>query len=187
MRVIAGEFKGRKLYMPKGVKIRPSAERVKEALFNILGQKISGAKFLELFAGSGNVGIEARSRGAKVVAFVDNHRLCIRAIEQNLKRLGVDKASVMLLPLEAEKAIEVLCRKGQKFDFVFLDPPYYQDKLKNCLIKICHYDILKAHSWVIAEHNKRKILPQQLPRLKLMFTKMYGDTALSLYQKRGKG
>lgn len=179
--------------MPQGVTIRPTKDMVKEALFSILGKKVCAASFLELFAGSGSIGIEAKSRGAKVVTFVENNRLCIRAIEANLRRMGITAA---LLPLDAERAVKVLDQKRQKFDFIFLDPPYYQDKprpcvqgrdkLKNCLIKICHYDILKPHSLVIAEHSKRQILPQQLVTLRLKLTKRYGDAVLSFYQKGAK-
>ena len=181
MRVIAGKFKGRQLKMPRGSKLRPTSERVKEALFNILGENISGASFLELFAGSGNIGIEAISRGAQTVILVDNSPLCIKTIKATLKRIG---AYAEFLPFDAEGAIKMLYQKKRKFDFVFLDPPYYEDKLKNCLIKICHYDILKAHSLVIAEHNKRQASPDLFPKLKLLFAKRYGDTVLSFYQKR---
>lgn len=183
MRVIAGKFKGRQLNLPKGVKIRPTSEKAKEALFNILGEKIRAASFLELFAGSGNIGIEALSRGVDSVTFVENNRLCIKTIEANLRHIS---SCAKILPFDAERAIETLYQRKQKFDLVFLDPPYYQDRLKNCLIKICHYDILKPRSWVVAEHNKRQDLPKSLLKLKLMFTKRYGDTALSFYQKRLK-
>ena len=183
MRVIAGKFKGYILKMPKGVKIRPTKDMVKEALFSILGKKVYGASFLELFAGSGSIGIEAKSRGAGVVTFVENNCLCIRAIKANLKRMGITAA---LLPLDVERAVKVLDQKRQKFDFIFLDPPYYQDKLKNCLIKICRYDILKTCSLVIAEHSKREILPHLLPKLKAMFTKRYGEAVLTFYQVRAK-
>ncbi|MCQ9208245.1 MAG: 16S rRNA (guanine(966)-N(2))-methyltransferase RsmD [Omnitrophica bacterium] len=184
MRVIAGKFKGRILKMPKGAKIRPSSQKIKAALFNILGEQIHGASFLELFAGSGNIGIEALSHGAVKVTFVERNRLCIKAIQSNLKRLGLEAE---ILSFDVERAIHLLKQKGEKFDFVFLDPPYYEDKLKNCLIKLGRYDILRPHSYVIAEHNKREVLPEQLPRLKLMFTKRYGDAALSFYRKEGKG
>ena len=207
MRVIAGEFRGRLLKTPKGLKIRPTSEKVKQALFNILGQRVSGAQFLELFAGTGSIGIEARSRGAETITFVENNRLCLRTIEENLRHLGIrsshglkglnleKEASALLLAFDAEEAIQALYQKKQKFDFIFLDPHYYQDKprpctqerdkLKNCLIKMCRYDILKPRSLVIAEHNKKQILPQQLPALRIMFTKTYGDAALSFYQKEG--
>ena len=186
MRVISGEFKGRVLKMPKGVKIRPTSQKVKEALFSILGSQICEASFLDLFAGSGSVGIEAISRGAERVFFVENNRLCIKTIEQNLNALGLECSPATLLPFTAERAIGALARKKQRFDFVFLDPPYYEEKLKNCLIKISAYDILNPRSWVIAEHNQAQVLPQQLSGLRVMFTKTYGDTALSFYRARPK-
>jgi len=198
MRVIAGKFKGRILKMPRGIKMRPTSQKVKEALFCILGKELCGASFLELFAGSGNIGIEAESRGAQKVFFVENNRMCVKTIESNLTRLRIPynyglrpqkvkkEASVTLIPLDAERAVKMLYRRREKFDFVFLDPPYYQTQLRNSLIKICLYDILKLHSCVIAEHHKKQILPQQILGLRLMFTKSYGDTALSFYQRGGK-
>ncbi len=183
MRVIAGKLKGYIIKMPKGLRIRPTKDMVKEALFSVLGKKVCAASFLELFAGSGSIGIEAKSRGAKTVTFVENNRLCIRAIEANLRRMGI---SATLLALDAEKAIEMFGQKKQRFDLVFLDPPYYHDKLKNCLIKICHYGILNPHSLVIAEHNKREVLPELLPKLKVVFSKKYGEAVLTFYQVRAR-
>lgn len=168
------------------MKIRPTSQKVKEALFSILGSQIYKVSFLELFAGSGSVGIEAISRGAGQVFFVENNRLCIKAIEENLRSLGLTHSSVTLLPFAAERAIKALARKRQRLDFVFLDPPYYEDKLKKSLIKLSFYDILNPRSRVIAEHNRKQVLPQQLSGLKLMFTKTYGDTALSFYKVRPK-
>lgn len=180
------------------MKIRPTSQKVKEALFCILGQAIPGSSFLELFAGSGSIGIEAKSRGAQRVFFVENNRICIKTIEANLKHLKIaykfglksrpapnqKEASVRLLTLPAAKAIKILNQEGEKFDFVFLDPPYRQDSLKNSLINICLYDILKPHSYVIAEHSQSQVLSQHLLKLRLMFTRRYGDTALSFYQRR---
>jgi len=206
MQIIAGKFKGHIIKLPKlachakgragrGVKIRPTSQKVKAALFNVLGGKIEGASFLELFAGSGNIGIEAASRGAGVLTLVESNRFCIRTIEENLRHIGMRYSyglagldagkgtGTILLPLDAERALRLLCQKGRKFDFLFLDPPYYQDKLKNCLIKVCSYDILKSRSLVIAEHSKGEILPPVFSGLRLMLTKRYGDTILSFYEK----
>lgn len=197
MRIISGKFKGQLLKMPKGSKIRPSSQRVKAALFNILNSRICGATLLELFAGSGNIGIEALSRGAKKVFFVEKNYSCIRAIETNLKHIGIgytlrltrhtkEEVSAVLLPFDVERAIKMLHQKGQRFDLVFLDPPYYQDESKNSLIKICRYDILRPHSYVIVEHNKREVLPHLLEGLRLIFSKSYGDSILSFYKKETK-
>lgn len=184
MRVISGEFKGKLLKVPQGIKIRPTSDRVKEAVFNILADKVSGASFLELFAGSGSVGIEAKSRGARRVFFVENDRFCLKAIRANLVSLGISEVKVM--STSVVKAIEKLAALGEHFDIVFLDPPYYKEKLKNCLLKLIWCDILNPHSIAVAEHSKREVLPQQLSTLKLIFTKTYGDTAVSFYQKQEK-
>lgn len=194
MRVIAGKYKGLLLTLPKGTEIRPTAQKVKEALFNILGGAIEGGSFLELFAGSGAVGIEALSRGAGAVVFAEKDRDCLKAIDKNLRQLGVpfnyglgkEHLPVLILPFEAERAVELLHREKARFDLVFLDPPYYQDELKNCLLKICRYDILKPSALVIAEHRKTEILPEQFPLLTLMVAKRYGDTVLSFYKKAEK-
>jgi len=192
MKVIAGEFKGRPLRVPKGTKIRPTSDMVKEALFNILGQMVEGASFLELFAGSGSIGIEAKSRGAGRVVLVENNRLCLKAIEQNLRSLdlkyeyglgGKFDSDIAIIGADSEAAISGLAKAAQQFDIVFLDPPYHEEKLKNCLLKLTRCDILKPRSLAVAEHNKKEILPQQLSILKVISTKVYGDTALSFYQK----
>lgn len=197
MRVISGKFKGRILKMPRGTKIRPTSQKVKEALFSILGTKIHGASFLELFAGSGSIGIEAKSRGAKSVFLVENNRSCVKTIQKNLEQLEISydnglksqktrkRVDLTLLPVDVEKALKMFCQNGEKFDFVFLDPPYFQDKLKNSLIKICHYDILNPRSYVVAEHHKSENFPHLLLTLRLMFSRRYGDAALTFYQKEG--
>ncbi len=195
MRIIAGKLKGRLLRIPKGLQVRPTKDVVKEALFNVLGQRIRGACFLELFAGSGSVGIEALSREAGSVIFVENNRLCVRSIEDNLRRLGISYASglksrdaqagvqVGLLSIDAQQAIKILWQNGKKFDLIFLDPPYHRDELKNCLIKLYQYDILKPRSLVIAEHNQSQGLPEALGGLRRVLSKRYGKTLLSFYQK----
>lgn len=198
MRVIAGQFKSRVLKMPKVKTTRPTSQMVKKALFDTLGVKVSGSLFLELFAGGGGIGIEALSRGAGAVVLVDNNRSCIKTITENLKALNVEfnyrleltqsnkDTSVTVLAMPVDKVIPLLVRKLQKFDLVFLDPPYHEDKLKNSLIKIDQYDILNPQCWVIAEHYKKQELPQQLKTLRLMFTKQYGDAALSFFQRQIK-
>ncbi len=180
MRVGSGKFKARALKVP--AKIRPTSQMVKKALFDILGDKITDSSFLELFAGSGNVGIEALSRGAKSVTFVEADRICAKVIAGNLKQLGLG-LEVKILTRQADKALSILAGQGAKFDLIFLDPPYRQNRLKNSLINITQYDILSPQSWVIAEHYKTEVLPQELPGLNLEFTKKYGDAALSFYRK----
>ncbi|MFH1045381.1 MAG: 16S rRNA (guanine(966)-N(2))-methyltransferase RsmD [Candidatus Omnitrophota bacterium] len=191
MRVTSGIFKGHLLKSPKGGNVRPTSELVKEALFAIIGEKIEDSSFLELFAGSGNVGIEALSRGAKQVVFVEKSRHCIKTIEVNLHNLGVaykhglssPGASAYLLGIDTERSLTMFARSGYAFDIVFMDPPYADCEPKNCLLKINRYDILKDHSLLIVEHSRRNRAPQTDTGLSLLNTRTYGETALSFYAK----
>ncbi len=183
MRIIGGVGKGKKLKSPSVKKIHLTSDRVKEALFNILGERIVEAYFLELFAGSGSVGIEALSRGAKAVVFVDSNNQCIKTIKENLEHLGFGTCTkaVTLLRLDAFKAIALLHKQRQKFNIIFLDPPYYRGWVKKCLINLARYDILKRNGVIVAEHSRRDSLPQNIEGLRLIQQRRYGDTTLSFY------
>ena len=149
MRIIAGKLKGRVLKIPRG--IRPTSQKVREALFSILGNRIIDGVVLDLFAGSGALGIEALSRGAKSATFVDNNRKCVQTIKVNLELCGLssfqssslrrkerdEKIEIRVLSMEALKAIRFFERKGERFDLIFLDPPYYYEAVaKNVLINV---------------------------------------------------
>lgn len=218
MRIISGKAKSRIIKFPRLKKIRPTADRVKEALFNILGEQVIGAYFLELFAGSGSVGIESLSRGAKEVVFVDNDNKCIKTIRENIKvclpqrgqKVSASEASdciprrvsrpvgtlaslfpgrgatcekVVLLRLDAFKAIELLHKQREKFNIIFLDPPYYRGWAKKSLINISRCDILKRNAMVIAEHSRRDSLDSDFEGLRLVQQRRYSDTILSFYKK----
>jgi 16S rRNA (guanine(966)-N(2))-methyltransferase RsmD len=194
MRIIAGKHKGRALKMPAG--IRPTQNKVREALFDILGD-IEGLAFLELFAGSGAVGLEAVSRGAGEAVLVEDKRECVLAIEQNIARLG--EGGCTLYPLEAEAAIGRLSREGRSFDLVFLDPPYRKGLVapgfeggagvplsaaKKTLQLLSGCDILTPHGLVIVQHFKRDELPEACGELNLIKEARYGQTVLSIYRKK---
>lgn len=184
MRVVSGEYRSRIIKPPQGAEIRITRDEVKAALFNILGTKIVGAKFLDLYAGSGNVGIEALSRGASRVVFVDKDNKCINAVHNNLNSLQIkdlDKAEV--LKKDALKALYLLEKREEKFDFVFIDPPYYRDFAKKSLIRLSDCDILSQLALVVIEHYKKDILPQDSGNLVLMKQHTYGDTVLSFYRR----
>lgn len=172
-------------------RIRPTTQKVKQALFNILGGRVKNAKILELFAGSGNLGIEALTRGAEKVVFVDNNPICIEAIRQNLKRWdflprpdvtsGRGKEAAEIKRLDFEKALSIFARKKEKFDLIFADPPYGQRLGEKILRKVSQCDILLANGLLIIEHYKKEVLPQRAGRLVLERQKKYGDTVLSFY------
>ena len=140
MRIVGGEFRSRLISMPKGVDIRPTQDKVREAIFNVLGD-ISGRRVLELFAGTGAFGIEAISRGAKSATFVDNNFRCTQTIKLNLESLPVDDSKYDIIKSNALSILPRLAREEEKFDIVFLDPPYYQDMAKKCLLNMDAYDI----------------------------------------------
>ena len=164
-------------------RIRPTTQKVKQALFNILGDRVKNAKILELFAGSGNLGIEALSRGAEKVAFVDNDFTGIDAIKQNLKRWNF-LGTAEIKRLDFEKALSLFARKKEKFDLIFADPPYEQRLGEKILRKTNQCDILLTNGLLIIEHYKKEILPSKVGNLILKQEKKYGDTILSFFNKQ---
>ena len=183
MRIIGGLYKSRLIEMPKGTDIRPTQDKVRQAVFNIL-QDVNGMAVLDLFAGSGACGIEAISRGARHATFVENNSKCIQAINGNLQALKVNVNQYSVVRVGADKAVSRLEAEGQIFDLVFLDPPYYEDLAKKCLITIDACDILAQSALVVVEHYKRDDLPGEFKQLDLLTERKYGDTVISIFRKR---
>jgi 16S rRNA (guanine(966)-N(2))-methyltransferase RsmD len=181
MKIIGGEFKGRHIDMPKGVNIRPTSDKVREALFSIIGGRIRGAGFLELFAGSGAIGIEAISRGAGKTVFVDINNRCTGAIKKNIDSLSLDRSRIDIFKNDAIKAIKKLSDSKIRFDIVFLDPPYHSGLLRKCLLYLSNYVILNDSYLVICEHFKKEAMPQDAGSLKRRREAKYGDTVLTFY------
>jgi len=180
VRVIAGTFKGRNLKIPSNWPGRPTADRIKEALFNILAPAIRGSKFLDLFAGSGNVGIEALSRGADSVCFVEKDSRMVNAIFGNLNRLQA-KTGIHVLQEDVLDALQWLHKKGESFDIIFLDPPYRKGMESPAIESISAYNLLKPDGILIAESDKREVLPSGFKNLTLTRQEKYGDTLLTFY------
>ena len=170
--------------MPRGVDIRPTPDRVREAIFNIIRERISGASVLDLFAGSGALGIEAVSRGAASLFAVDINRKCVSTIRKNIRSLSADAGRrIDIRQADALKTIKKLSDSKIRFDLVFLDPPYYSEWVKKCLISLSNYDILKHSSLVICEHFKKDAVPEEIRVFKTRAQKRYGDTVVSIYEK----
>lgn len=185
MRIIGGKFKGRHIEIPKGADIRPTSDKVREALFNIIKDRTEGASVLDLFAGSGSLGIEALSRGAEKATFIDIQARCISSIRKNLKSLAIKTENIELLQENALKAIKKLSESKIRFNLVFLDPPYYGDWIKKCLIYLDEYDILYNSHIIICEHFKKDIVPEKIGRFKKVKRSSYGDTVLTFYETSG--
>lgn len=183
MRVIGGNAKGHRLRAPRGRSLRPTAARVKEALFNILPHDLSGLRVLDLFAGTGNLSVEALSRGAAEAILVDASREAGKAIRENLRTLGFSgKSEVWIAP--APKATRLLARRGEKFDLIFLDPPYQKDWIGKILRTIAQEELLREAGIVVAEHSVRENVEENYGRLNLQDQRRYGTTMLSFFTYR---
>ncbi len=153
--------------MPSGSRVRPTSDKVKQALFNILGEKVRESVFLDLYAGAGGIGIEAISRGAARVYFVDDSRESLQAIRHNVEQAGFgERASVI-----SAKAAAFLKKGGEQFDIVFLDPPYSLEQ-EELLALVSGSGILKQESIVVAEHFKKQKSPEQAGSLLLYRTRV---------------
>ena len=179
MRVITGSARGRKLKELEGYDTRPTTDRVKEGLFNIIQFDIEGRKVLDLFAGTGQLGIEALSRGAASAVFVEQRREAVALIKDNLKLTALaEKAQVV--PGEAQPFLSA-CR--EKFDLIFLDPPYATELLKNTLETIYQFDILSNHGIIICESPVDWEAPPLEPPYSLGRTYRYGKTKITLCRR----
>ncbi len=176
MRVISGSARGLKLKSPEGLNTRPTADRIKESLFNIISPYIYDCSFLDLFSGSGSIGIEALSRGAKDATFVDFNKDSINIIKQNISLSRLEQKSTVY-NLDVSNAINTLSKNNQKFDIIFLDPPYNKGLLLPTLKKIEQLDLLKDDGFIICEQhiNEPEII---LDKLYTYRTKEYKITKM---------
>ncbi len=183
MRVIAGSAKGRVLKSPRNNLIRPTADKVKAAFYSMIGgATLEGLRFLDLFAGTGNMGIEALSRGAASCVFVDNNRRSIRLIEENLELTGF-KDQAWVLGYTIMRALEIL-KKESSFNVIYIDPPYNIDKVDVIIESINNYRLLGAGGFIGVERDKRDHCPwlEGIP-YQLQQCKVYGNTQLFLLRE----
>lgn len=181
MRVITGTAKGRRLKAPKGLETRPTSDRIKEALFNIIGTKVINVNFLDLFAGTGAIGIEALSRGADKAVFVEKNPKAVKIIRENLEITGLSERALVMVQ-EADKAVDTLSVKGERFGMIFIDPPYLKGFEKESLKRIDSKNLLNPGGLIITESSKLDNMPEEVGRIKLFRQERYGDTVLSFYQ-----
>ncbi|MCX7921263.1 MAG: 16S rRNA (guanine(966)-N(2))-methyltransferase RsmD [Clostridia bacterium] len=182
LRVISGTAKGHKLKTVKGDVTRPTSDRVKESLFNIIAPYIAESDVLDLFAGTGNLAIEALSRGAKTAVLVDKSHESIMVIKENLAHTKmVDRATVLVGDVAV--MIKKLYNEGKKFDIIFLDPPYNKNLVQSTLNHILENDIITDGGIIVAERDKDDDVPEEFGVLKLIRDQKYGDTVLSFYKK----
>lgn len=179
MRVITGKARGIALKTPDGMLTRPTTDRVKEALFSIIHFDIPGARVLDLFGGTGQLGIEALSRGAKSAVFVDAREESCRLIRENLKRTHLEADAKVI----RSDYLAYLDRCREQFDIILLDPPYAEVFLENALKKITEIDILQTGGIIVAERPLGKELPWEFPGYSRSKDYKYGNILLTLYRK----
>ena len=182
MRIIGGEARGRKIHLPRGCRIRPTADRVKKSLFDIL-HPLTGKSFLDLFAGCGNVGLEALSRGACFTAFLEKNTRLADATRANLSLLGFDERAEVVVA-DVGKGLDGVVKAGWRFDIIFADPPYDEGFLAEIPKWLEGGDVLSKNGIVVIQHSVREGLPGMQPTLMLTDERRYGDTMLSFLNKK---
>lgn len=182
MRVIAGKFRSRRLKSPRRLRLRPTSDRLRETLFNVLGAAVEDSLFVDIFAGTGGVGIEALSRGAREVVFIEMHPAAVKLIQENLVSLGV-RSATEVLALDALEGLQKLAARHAQADFLFLDPPYAEtDEHVRVLEFLDGSHLVAPRGLVIAEHSRRAELPEIFERLERVRLLEEGDAALSFYR-----
>ena len=177
MRVIAGKARGHRLQTVEGLDTRPTTDRIKETLFNMIAFDLPMAEFLDLFSGSGAIGIEALSRGAKKAVFVEQSFICGKIIKENLTHTGLaENADVM--EMDIFTALDRLAAEKERFDIIFLDPPYEAGLLEPVLEKIMAGGLLKEDGYIIAEHGAKNP-PKATQALSVIREKKYKTTGIS--------
>lgn len=183
MRIITGKLRGMKLFSPTNTDIRPTADRVKESVFNILGFNFESTMVLDLFSGTGNLGLEAWSRGAEHVLFVDKSRGSINLLKKNIEKASVGEM-VSFIQADVLKYIKILFEQEKKFDYIFADPPYNKGHLKFVIEELDKYDILTPKGTIIIEHAYEEFVDLIiLNRLSLFRKEKYGETQVSFFKK----
>ncbi len=179
MRIVAGEFRGRRLLAPKGRAVRPTTDRVREAVFSIIAARLPDARVLDLFAGTGALGLEALSRGASRAVFVDVSPDSIRLIQANIAACGATERTEVVRG-SAPQVLRLLAGREDRFDLIFMDPPYGEGQVEAALPLV--EAVAGEDALVVAEHHIKDVLPDRVGRWTRARERRYGDTMISLYE-----
>ena len=184
MRIIAGRFKGRRLVTPKGDVTRPTADQVRLALMDTLMPWLPDARFLDLFAGAGGVGLEALSRGASYATFVERDPRAVAALRANVAALGVEDRTRVVRG-DAVGELDRLARAGQRFGVIFLDPPYEASAVDGALARLGAADVTTPGALVIAQHFTKRAPADAVGALRAFRTRRFGETTLTFFRSGG--
>ena len=181
MRIVAGTHRGRPLVGPKGPGLRPTADRIRESVFNLLGQFFEGGEVLDLYAGTGALAFEALSRGMSRAVLVDSGAESARLVAENALALGMD-GRIELLRLPVARAVPRLVAEGRRFALVFADPPYADEVVTEVAEAVGEGGLLVEGGTLVVEHGRREVAPDRVGRLQRMDSRRFGDTVVSLYR-----
>jgi 16S rRNA (guanine966-N2)-methyltransferase len=185
MRIISGTYRGLRLATLKSGKLRPTSDQLRETLFNVIGPAIEGTVFLDAYAGSGGVGLEALSRGAREAVFIEHHRAAAELIRKNIAALTIE-SGFYVMTCSVLTGLDRLEKDAERFDFIFLDPPY--DEIReyhHVLRQLARSHLINPSSLVIAEHSRRVVLEDRYGALVRTRTVRHGDAQLSFYRLAG--
>ena len=181
MRIVAGTHRGRPLVGPKGPGLRPTADRVRESLFNLLGQFFEGGEVLDLYAGTGALAFEALSRGMHRAVLVDTGAEAARLVTENARALGMD-GTIELLRMPVARAVSRLAEEGRRFALVFADPPYAEKVVEEVVRVVGEGRLLAEGGTLVVEHGRREVPPDTVAGLQRTDSRRFGDTVVSLYR-----
>jgi 16S rRNA (guanine966-N2)-methyltransferase len=182
MRIIGGQARGRRLAPLQGLDIRPTADKVKGAIFNLIGQDLADFEVLDLFAGTGGLGIEALSRGARHCVFVDHALQAIRQVQKNIDLCKYEAQGTIVRQDLSRGLPQGPAIRNRRFNLVFLDPPYGKGLVENLLEEMSKQTVLYTGALLVAESSKRDLLPEQLGPIRMIKFKSYGDTKITIFE-----
>ncbi|MGC5327183.1 16S rRNA (guanine(966)-N(2))-methyltransferase RsmD [Brevibacillus sp. SYSU BS000544] len=182
MRIIAGDFKGRPLSAVPGKGTRPTTDKVRESIFNIIGPYFEGGTVLDLYAGTGGLGIEALSRGIEKAVFIDIDPKAISVIKENLSSFKLDN-QVEVFRTDSHRALKALTKRELQFDLVFLDPPYAKQKIAEEIQLLQDYNLLAPDAQIVTEHDASVVLPESIGTYAKVRFVTYGDTTVSIFER----
>jgi 16S rRNA (guanine(966)-N(2))-methyltransferase RsmD len=185
MRVIAGQYKGRRLKTLDGMQVRPTSDRLRETIFNVLASRIVGARFLDICAGSGAVGIEALSRGAAPVTLIESSRRAAAVISENLRHCGIAEG-VRVVNRDALSALKYFAAHGLQFDLCYFDPPYDSELYGPVMWHIARHELIAPAGAVIVEHRRQLALAPAFDRLRSYREITQGESRLTFYRMEGE-
>ena len=188
MRITGGIIKNRKLTNIKEADIRPTSDMVRSSVFNILGQELTDLDVLDLFAGTGSLGIESLSRGARKAVFIDKSRKALNIIQKNVTMCGYDKVSAIIKEELPDGLSRIQDSRYGRFDLVFIDPPYKKEYIKSTICKLTECNLLAEEGRIVVESSTKanSPLPSQINELHLKLTRPYGSTLIGIYAYNGK-